>query len=62
MPITISQDIYDDVVAYLSWRDNEVFGIEIYNRNIANNQRHFFEKLWKQALVKPPVAADTQNM
>jgi hypothetical protein len=42
-------DIYNDVVAYYNWHDGEIFGIEIYNKDIAEFQRTFFEMLWAQA-------------
>jgi hypothetical protein len=47
--ITHNQIIYDDIVAYYNWKDGEVFGIEIYNREVADSQRQFFEMLWKKA-------------
>lgn len=48
-PITHSMDIYDNVVAYYNWKDGEIFGIEIYNQDIADAQGIFFELLWSQA-------------
>jgi hypothetical protein len=51
-PIKLEMDIYNDVVAYYNWHDGEVFGIEVYNKDIANFQRTFFEMLW--ALATPP--------
>lgn len=48
-PITHSCDVYDNVVAYYSWKDGEIFGIEIYNQEIADAQRRFFEMLWPKA-------------
>lgn len=48
-PITHSHITYDDVVAYYNWKSNEIFGIEIYNHQIAIAQRHFFKLLWQQA-------------
>lgn len=48
--ITHSTVIYDDVTAYYNWKDGEIFGVEIYNQQIANAQRQFFEMLWSQAL------------
>lgn len=45
--------IYDDVVAYYSWRDNEIFGIEIHNMDIANAQRELFELLWSKGRTRP---------
>ncbi len=49
-PITHGVLVYDDVVAYQNWKDGEVFGIEIYNQQIAGSQRKFFELLWDQGL------------
>jgi sugar-specific transcriptional regulator TrmB len=49
MPITHSMVTYDDVVAYYNWKDGEVFGLEIYNREIATAQHHVFETFWKLA-------------
>ena len=48
-PITHSTVIYNDVTAYYNWRDNEVFGLEITNQEIADAQRNFFTLLWAQA-------------
>ena len=47
-PITHSSVIYDDVTAYFNWKDGEIFGVEIHNRQIADTQRQFFEMLWSQ--------------
>ena len=46
-------DVYDNVVAYYHWSDGDVFGIEIYNNDIANSQRQFFELLWQQVKDNP---------
>ncbi|HEV2403547.1 MAG TPA: helix-turn-helix domain-containing protein [Candidatus Saccharimonadales bacterium] len=51
-PITHSCDIYDDVVVYFQWYGNEIIAVEIYNRQIANIQRHFFETLWEQSTTE----------
>ncbi len=48
-PITYGMVVYDDVVAYQNWRDDEAFGIEIYNQQIADGQRRLFELLWERA-------------
>ena len=48
-PITHSVDTYDNVVAYYNWKDGEIFGIEIYNQEIADTQRQFFEMLWTKS-------------
>lgn len=47
--ITHSCDVYDNVVAYYHWKDNEIFGIETYNQEIADTQRQFFEMIWKKS-------------
>jgi len=44
--ITFQMDVYDNTVAYYNWVGNEVFGIEIYNKDIAAAQHAFFEMLW----------------
>lgn len=48
-PIKHSTIIYDDVVGYFNWKGDEIFGIEIYNQEIANAHRQSFEMLWDQA-------------
>jgi sugar-specific transcriptional regulator TrmB len=48
--ITHSTIIYNDVVCYYNWQDGEVFGIEMYNQEIADSQRSFFTALWQAAL------------
>lgn len=49
MDITFSVDTYNDTVAYYNWKDGEVFGIEIYNADIAAAQRAFYEMLWQKS-------------
>ncbi|HSX33923.1 MAG TPA: helix-turn-helix domain-containing protein [Candidatus Saccharimonadales bacterium] len=51
-PITHRTIIYDNVIAYHNWKDGEIFGIEIHNKEIADTQRAFFEMLWKLAEPK----------
>lgn len=41
--------VYDDVVAYFNWKDHEIFGVEIHNREIAGSQRQLFNLLWDKA-------------
>jgi len=48
LPIAHSMITYDEVIAYYNWKDGEIFGLEIYNQEIANAQRHTFEMFWKQ--------------
>ncbi len=52
-PITHSMVTYDDVVSYYNWKDGEVFGLEVYNQEIASAQRHLFEMLWQQGQTIP---------
>jgi sugar-specific transcriptional regulator TrmB len=52
-PITHSMVTYDDVVSYYNWKDGEVFGLEVYNSEIATAQRHLFEMLWGQGQPIP---------
>lgn len=47
--ITQSMAIYDDVVSYHNWNAGEIFGIEIFNQELADAQRQFFEMLWAQS-------------
>lgn len=47
--ITHSCEVYDNVVVYCDWKDEELFGIEIYNQGIADAQRQLFEMLWSKA-------------
>lgn len=42
-------DIYNDVVSYYNWREEEVFGVEIYNKKVARMQKQIFEVLWGTA-------------
>jgi len=51
--------VYEDVVSYFNWKDGEVFGVEMYNQQMADSQRQFFKMLWDQAspvndLIGPP--------
>lgn len=41
-------DIYNDVVAYSNWHRGEVFGVEIYNQQVAMFQKQMFEIIWQQ--------------
>jgi DNA-binding MarR family transcriptional regulator len=47
--ITHSMVVYGNVTSYFNWKDGEIFGIEMYNQQIADSQRQFFEMLWGQA-------------
>ena len=55
--ITHGTVIYDDVTAYFNWKDNEIFGIEIYNQEIADTNRQLFQLLWNVAQPSPGAGA-----
>lgn len=42
--------VYNDVFCFYSLYDNELFGIEIHNHEIAKTQRQIFYLLWEMAL------------
>lgn len=50
--LAYSTVIYDDVTSYYNWNGSEIFGVEIYNPEVADFQRQIFEMLWKQAQPK----------
>ncbi len=50
--IAHNMDIWENVVAYCNWKDGEIYGIELYNKDIADAQRQLFEILWAQAIPK----------
>ena len=47
--ISVQMDIYNDTLAIYSWHEDEVFGVEIHNKKIADMQRQIFEALWNSA-------------
>jgi len=47
--ITHGMVVYDNVTAYFNWKDSEIFGVEIYNQEIADTQRQLFNLLWDKA-------------
>jgi sugar-specific transcriptional regulator TrmB len=47
--ISHSCTVYDDVTAYFHWKDKEIFGVEIHNKEIAATQRQFFELIWAKS-------------
>jgi DNA-binding transcriptional ArsR family regulator len=57
--ITHSTVIYDDVTSYYNWKNGEIFGIEIHNKEIADAQRQFFEMLWMQGVVVDQTGQDS---
>lgn len=55
-----STDIYNDVVAHYQWKDGEIFGFEVYSKEIADEQRQFFELLWEKS--EPESHEDRANL
>lgn len=47
--IPYSMVIYDDVVLYYNWNDEQMAGVEIHNPAVASLQRQLFEMLWERA-------------
>lgn len=45
--VSHSTVVYNNVVAHYNWNEAEVFGVEVYNQQIADTQRQFFELLWR---------------
>jgi len=41
--------IYNDVYAILQWDKNKIFGVEIYNQFVADQEHEIFDVLWKMA-------------
>ena len=50
-PIAHSTIVYDNVTVHFNWKQGEMYGIEIYNSDIAAAQRAVFELLWNQAVA-----------
>lgn len=48
--ITLQMDIYNDVVAIYNWTKNEIFGIEIINKEFNEMQKQIFEMYWQQGI------------
>jgi sugar-specific transcriptional regulator TrmB len=41
--------IYNDVIALLSFENDDIFGVEIHNQKLARQQEQLFDLLWKQS-------------
>jgi len=50
LPISYSTVVYDNVTTYYHWKNGELFGVEIYNQEIADTQRRLFEMVWVRAV------------
>lgn len=43
--------IYNNCVALLSYKKDDIFGVEIYNEKLARQQKQIFDLLWSQAKI-----------
>lgn len=41
--------IYDNCVGLISYEEDDIFGVEIYNEKLARQQKSLFDLIWKQA-------------
>jgi hypothetical protein len=48
-PLTHSSVIYGDVLCFFNWKNGQIFGVEIYNKEIADAQRLLFNLLWEKS-------------
>lgn len=44
--IKVETYVYNDVIAYLGYDKDEPFGIEIYNKELVEQQKQIFKILW----------------
>ncbi len=48
----LAVDIYNDIVVLYDWRDNEVFAVEIQNKNFAKFMKTMFDEYWEKSISK----------
>lgn len=48
--ITVETQIYNDVVALIDYKSDDVFIVEIYNQKLADMQKQLFDFIWKHAV------------
>lgn len=53
--VHLNIDVYNDVVTYYYWQEDEIFGVEIYNERVATIQKQIHDVLWKMAVKKPDI-------
>lgn len=41
--------VYNDVVAMYQYKEKSIFCVEIYNKDLAETQKHFYDFIWNQA-------------
>jgi len=47
LEVTEESFIYNDIFAVIQWEKDEVFGVEIYNKKVADQEKSIFDVLWK---------------
>lgn len=50
--------VFNDTIQHFSWREGEVFGVEIINPEMANSKRQLFDLLWEKANPDVPILFD----
>lgn len=45
--IAIETYVYNDCIAYLQYDQDEIFGVEIYNQSLADQQKQLYDLVWK---------------
>ena len=60
LDISHQLDIYNNIVAYYNWTADEIFGVEIYNKNIADLQKKLFMLAWNLSAEKEQKNVSTQ--
>ncbi len=53
-PISHSTVIYDQTVGYFNWKNGELFGMEIYNAEVAESQRLQYDMIWEKSTGSKP--------
>lgn len=48
--IEFEMTVYNNCVALLSYENDDIFGVEIYNDKLARQQRQLFDAMWAQAV------------
>ncbi|HMS25436.1 MAG TPA: helix-turn-helix domain-containing protein [Acidimicrobiia bacterium] len=46
--ISLETFVYNNCVAYLHYEEGQIFGVEVYNEKLANQQKQLFEIVWSQ--------------
>jgi len=46
---TCAIELYNDVVSIYNWRKGEIYGVELYNKQVAHSFRQIFDVFWNMA-------------